>query len=342
MPANKYALIRYRVIDRCLNNSGRPYPSRDALREACEEALYGAGAGAVSLSTIDKDIYAMKNENELGYFAPIVFNREHGGYCYSEEGYSISQFNVGDDELSSIRFAAAILDQFRDVPVLNAYGHAIDKIVSRLSISSHDEEDLNQYIQFEHNMTNQGVDRLIPLLNCIKEKRKVFIDYKSFRENKTKNYEVHPKLLKEFDSRWYLIGYVPDRKLHLTFGLERIVDAIYTEQRIDSDVNFDAMAFFRFSIGITETKGNTKAEKITLRMKPIPGRLLKTQPLHNSQKVTKETDAFIEFKLEVYPSPELYAKLLSFGNDLEVVSPVKIRSQMRSILLEAMEKYKQD
>jgi predicted DNA-binding transcriptional regulator YafY len=46
--------------------------------------------------------------------------------------------------------------------------------------------------------------------------------------------------------------------------------------------------------------------------------------------------------LEVYPSPELYAKLLSFGNDLEVVSPAKIRNQMRSILLEAMEKYKQD
>jgi predicted DNA-binding transcriptional regulator YafY len=139
-----------------------------------------------------------------------------------------------------------------------------------------------------------------------------------------------------------LIGFVPDRKLHLTFGLERIVDAIYTEQRIDSDVHFDAMAFFKFSIGITETKGNTKSEKITLRMKPIPGRLLKTQPLHSSQKVTKETEEYIEFKLEVYPSPELYAKLLSFGNDLEVTAPAKIRTQMRNILMEAMAKYQQD
>jgi predicted DNA-binding transcriptional regulator YafY len=69
---------------------------------------------------------------------------------------------------------------------------------------------------------------------------------------------------------------------------------------------------------------------------------LKTQPLHSSQKVTKETDDFIEFKLEVYPSPELYAKLLSFGNDLEVVSPAKIRNQMRVIILEALEKYNQD
>ena len=56
MPANKYALMRYRIIDRCITNPGRPFPSREALREACEEQLYGLGAGAISLSTIDKDI----------------------------------------------------------------------------------------------------------------------------------------------------------------------------------------------------------------------------------------------------------------------------------------------
>jgi len=77
-------------------------------------------------------------------------------------------------------------------------------------------------------------------------------------------------------------------------------------------------------------------------MKPIPGRLLKTQPLHSSQKVTKETEEYIEFRLEVYPSPELYAKILSFGNDLEVIAPSKIRSQMRNILMEALAKYNKD
>ncbi|MFM9984219.1 MAG: hypothetical protein ACKVOK_03255, partial [Flavobacteriales bacterium] len=68
MPANKYALLRYRVIDRCLKNKGKPYPTREDLRQACEEDLYGAGGEAISLSTIDKDIWAMKNEGELGYY----------------------------------------------------------------------------------------------------------------------------------------------------------------------------------------------------------------------------------------------------------------------------------
>ena len=270
MPANKYALMRYRIIDRCITNPGRPFPSREALREACEEQLYGLGAGAISLSTIDKDIYAMKNEGDLGYYAPIAFDKSRGGYYYTEEGYSISEMNLGEDELSSIRFAAAILNQFRNVPILNTYGHAIDKIVSRLSIPQEEEENLDQFIQFEQNVVNAGIERLLPLLNAIREKKIVYLDYQSFRENKIKNYEVHPKLLKEYDDRWYLIGYVPERKAHLTFGLERIVEAIFSETKFTQTVSFDALAFFQYSIGITETKAKAKARKFkTETAKPI-------------------------------------------------------------------------
>lgn len=337
MPANKYALMRYRIIDRCITS--RNFPSRDRLREACEEQLYGLGAGAISLSTIDKDIYAMKHETDLGYFAPIAFDKSEKGYYYTEEDYSISQMNLGEDELSSIRFAAAILDQFRNVPILNTYGHAIDKIVSRLSIPQEEGEQLNQYIQFEQNIISAGIERLTPLLQSIREKKLVYLDYQSFRENKVKNYEVHPKLLKEYDDRWYLIGYVPDRKAHLTFGLERIVDAIFSEKRYPQTEPFDAMAFFQYSIGITETKAKAKAEKIVFQVNAIPGRLLKTQPLHNSQKVVEENESFIRFEMQVFPSPELYAKLLSFGADLFIISPQKIKNQFKDILLNALKHY---
>jgi predicted DNA-binding transcriptional regulator YafY len=67
--------------------------------------------------------------------------------------------------------------------------------------------------------------------------------------------------------------------------------------------------------------------------------LIKTQPLHTSQVVTKDNEEFIEFKFDVYPSPELYAKLLSFGADLEVVSPAKIRAEFKSTLEAALKRY---
>ena len=86
MPANKYALIRYRTIDRCLTNRSSVYPSKEDLRLACEEALYGSAGDRISVSTLEKDLNAMRNDGALGYYAPIVYHRDQRGYYYEEEG----------------------------------------------------------------------------------------------------------------------------------------------------------------------------------------------------------------------------------------------------------------
>ena len=94
MPANKYALLRYRIIDRCIRNPRNPFPSKEDLRYSCEEALYGSDGEHISMSTIDKDIWAMRNEGELGYYAPIAFNKFEGGYHYDHARFRIQ--NVED------------------------------------------------------------------------------------------------------------------------------------------------------------------------------------------------------------------------------------------------------
>ena len=109
MPANKYALLRYRIIDRCINNRSHPYPTKEDLRYACEEALYGSDGENISVSTIEKDIWAMRNESELGYYAPIAYHRDQRGYYYEEEGYSINEISLNDEDLEAIKFAANTL-----------------------------------------------------------------------------------------------------------------------------------------------------------------------------------------------------------------------------------------
>ena len=109
MPANKYALLRYRIIDRCLTNPGKPFPTKEELRQACEEALYGSDGVHISISTVEKDLWAMRNEADLGYYAPIEYHRDERGYHYTEEGYSINDVQLNDDDLDAIRFATNTL-----------------------------------------------------------------------------------------------------------------------------------------------------------------------------------------------------------------------------------------
>jgi len=329
MPANKYALVRYRVIDRCLNDKSKPLPSREDFREACEEALYGSGGGRVSLSTIDKDISAMKNESELGYDAPIVYNRELKGYYYSEEGYSIGQLSLGEEDLEALRFAAAILKQFRDMPILDQYQNAVDKITNRLTISPNPEDDqLDRYIQFERSTVSGGNEYLGPLLSAIQSQTVCELKYRGFRDDRIKDYVIHGLLLKEYSNRWYLIAHVPSRGGRLTFGLERIVAIQATEERFERPVDFDSDRFFRYSVGITESREAPVI--VRLRCAPVAGKLLRTQPIHPSQKVVKEDAEGIEIELKVIPTPELESLILSFGSQVKVISPPDLTQKIRS------------
>ncbi len=82
MPLNKYATIRYQVILDALRS--KKYPTKDHLRQLCEEKLYGTSFGTrVSISTIEKDIWVLKNESALGYHK-IVYDRAEGGYFLKE------------------------------------------------------------------------------------------------------------------------------------------------------------------------------------------------------------------------------------------------------------------
>jgi predicted DNA-binding transcriptional regulator YafY len=338
MPANKYALLRYRIIDRCLTNKGKPFPTREDLRLACEDALFGSGGDAISLSTIDKDIWAMKNENELGYYAPIKFSKQNGGYFYEEEGYSISELSLGDEDLEAIRFATATLEQFRSIPIFKQYESAIDKIINRVNISPNpDDSSLAKFIQFEKSTVSLGNEHLAPLLDHIKSRKSVRISYRKFSDDVLNEYELHPYLLKEYHNRWYLIAFNVERNAMRTYGLERIEKLETAEKKFTIDPNFQPDLFFKYSLGITER--SEKPEQIELQFEAATGKYLVTQPIHASQQIIKEDKNNITLGLNVLITTELINLILSFGHQVKVLKPKKLATLLQKELQKTLEHY---
>lgn len=338
MPANKYALLRYRIIDRCLTNKGKPYPSREDLRQACEDALFGSGGDAISLSTIDKDIWAMKNEGELGYYAPIKFSKQNGGYHYEEEGYSISELSLGDEDLEAIRFATATLEQFKGIPIFKQYESAIEKIINRVNISPNpDDASLSRFIQFERSTVSLGNEHLAPLLGHIKARKSIRIQYRKFTDDKLNEYELHPYLLKEYHNRWYLIAFNVERKGIRTYGLERIERLETAEKRFTVDSEFNADLFFKHSLGITER--SEKPDKIELRFEYATGKYLVTQPIHASQVVVKQDKQHTIIGLHVLITTELINLILSYGHQVKVLKPAKLVKLVEEELQQSLKQY---
>jgi predicted DNA-binding transcriptional regulator YafY len=320
MPANKYALLRYRIIDDCLTNKGHKFPTKEDLQYACEQALYGSSGERISISTIEKDMWAMKNEGELGYYAPIKYSKLEKGYYYEDPGYTIKEISLSEEDKEAIRFAANTLFQFKDLAIFDQFGSAIQKIMDRLSISPEIQDDaIERFVQFENTPMAKGTDLLPTLLQAIKETREVRFRYVSFLDEHETERQLHPYLLKEYRNRWYVIGKDTDGGKVKTFGLDRISDLSMRESYFTVDKSFDPEVLFKYSFGIT---AGGKPEKIVLKFAPQEGRYIKAQPLHPTQKIIMDNSDGLTIELKVIPSYELKGAIRSFGDNVAVIEPV--------------------
>ena len=123
MPAIKNALLRYRVIDRSIRNDYKPFPSKENLRQACEEELFGSSDGSnICHSTIEKDIFAMRMEHD----APIKYSKAERGYFYTDKNFSMDDIPLSDSDISAIKAATTILNQFKNTQLFGQFQYAID------------------------------------------------------------------------------------------------------------------------------------------------------------------------------------------------------------------------
>ncbi|MEX2596718.1 MAG: WYL domain-containing protein [Salibacteraceae bacterium] len=338
MPANKYALLRYRIIDRCIRSKGQPYPSKEDLRSACEEALYGSDGEHISISTIEKDIWAMRNEGELGFYAPITFSKQHRGYYYEDSEYTIAELPLTDDDLSAIKSAAQTLFQFRDIPLFSQFDTAIEKILDRMKISTYEQSDATtDVIQFERGGTYKGSEFLEPLFLAARDTRTVTFDYQKFNSNEKRQVNFHPYLLKEYKNRWYAIGMDQDRAAMRTYSLDRIVFLRVNEEYYNRLDSFDVQSFFKHSVGITVTDEKPQVVRLRFFSKLAP--YIMSRPLHDSQIIIRQDDQSIEVELRVLVTIELISEILGFGDQVEVVAPNFLRVKVKEALTKCLKKY---
>jgi predicted DNA-binding transcriptional regulator YafY len=337
MPHIKNALIRYRIIDRCIRNKYKKFPTKQDLREACEEALYGTIDGVnICDSTIEKDMFSMKMEHD----APIKYSKINKGYYYEDPDFSINDIPLTEDDLSSIKFAVSTLMQFREVDLFKQFGNAIDKIVDRVSIASNtNDQEINNYIQFESAVSTGGSEFLPQLFDAIKSSSIVTFSYASFVTDQPKNRKVVPLLLKEYRNRWYLISFDQDKNAIITYALDRLNALVITEETAPKPQDFNPDTYFKYAVGIS-TSNNESPVKIELEANSIAAKYIDSQPLHASQEKIKETTKFTLFKLDVLVSEELIRTLLSFGGEVKVTKPLSLQIVLMDRIKKMNETYK--
>ena len=337
MPANKNALIRYKTIDNCLRNRYRRW-TLEELVDACSDALYdmeGISKG-VSIRTVQGDIQMMRSD-KLVYNAPIEVY-DHKYYRYADEGFSITDMPMSQNDFEVMQEAVDMLRQFEDFEQFTEMSDVISRLQDKLSISRHNRKPI---IHFDSVPNLKGLRLLNPLYNYIAHKQTLRIIYQSFSATQPTEFILFPYLLKEFRNRWFLFGSRSKDMMLFNLPLDRIesvepVDDIpYCE-----NPDFDSEHFFDDVIGVSKNIKNTP-RRIKFWASAEQSKYIKTKPIHQSQKLIKENpeDGSCIFRIDVVINFEMYSVFMSYGPGIKIISPRYAMCYMRDKLKEAADMY---
>ena len=215
------------------------------------------------------------------------------------------------------------------------FSQNIDLLTSYLKEGSN----ISEYIEFEDYNTFKGLQYIREIAFFIKDGLEVRLKYKRFDAKTEKEYNFQPYLLREYLNRWYVIGLLSDTDEIRTFGLDRIVSLNNSGQKFKKCKSNSIVSLFRNVIGINASD-NDIVEDIELVCKPFQGNLLKTLPLHNSQKIILETPDEIVFSYKLVVNFELKQRLLMISTQSKVTKPVSLKNEIERMLTEAQNCYK--
>lgn len=332
MASNKNALIRYKTIDQCLRNTMRKW-TLDDLIEACSDALYEYEGKDVYVSkrTVQLDIQMMRSD-KLGYNAPIeVYNRKY--YRYAEEGYSIMNIPVTENDVKIMNDAIQVLRQFKDFSLFKE----MDGVLQRLEDSVYSsQKDKKAIIHLDKNEQLKGLHFIDPLYSAIQHKNVIKVTYQSFKARNAADMIIHPQLIKEYNNRWFLLACLKGKYITLALdrmhAIETMLEVTYIDYEIDGD------KFYKDVVGATVP--NSRPQRIQFWIEKQHAPYVITKPFHKSQRLIEHTEDGVIFNVFVKINFELERMLLGYGDSIEIIKPEKLRKQIQHKLQNAQNRYK--
>jgi len=180
---------------------------------------------------------------------------------------------------------------------------------------------------------------LTDCIRAIRDGRMLEVKYQGFSMEEPRDFLLEPFCLKEYKRRWYLFArkHGIDKEPH-SFALDRMNSVTVSEKPFTVPKSFDAQNFFSTRYGVLQYEGE-KPARIKLKVSARQANYFRTLPLHASQKETEKNAEYSIFSYHLTPNYDFIHDVLYYGDDVEVLEPVELRSSFETIVENLANKY---
>lgn len=328
----KNAGIREIIIDRCLQN--RDGRTVQQMMDACNEALEAHGLRPItSPNTIRGDFDTITDR----WHKKIKCTRKGRNffYCYEDPHFSIFNNPMSEDEILRVYGALEVLERFEGKEGFEW----IEDVNAHLRTSLHMGNNGASVIAYDDNALLKGMQFFADLHDYIRSKQPIEVTYRPYTNPELLQETIHPYFLKQFNSRWFVLGYNPKYDAITNFALDRIISIEKSSQKYIPNTKYDFKEYFKNVIGVTVYPKEVEEVQLWVEKSLFP--YINSKPLHSSQqlvRMTEEGDAIIS--INVIPNYELKQLVLSHGERMVILSPQNIRDEVSEKLQKIISIYK--
>ena len=329
MPDNRKALIRYKILDKCFGERFHKYFIEDLMNKVNGQ-LEDAGLKPVSKKQIYDDIKFMKSAD--GWRAPIE-SYQYGKRKYLRYGYefSIMETPITEMEIEQLETLITSLSRMQGIPLYDWVEELLTNLRLRFGLKGIE----TNYIGFQQNRDMKGLRYLTTLIDCVIKRQPITIDYHPFGREVVQ-WTIHPYYLKQYNNRWFLLGYNSGFDDLSIVALDRIEDISYSQETFKRNLDFNFDTYFRDIIGVSIEKGK-KIEHVRLKFSRDRLPYVISKPIHFSQEIEDEEEGIVS--IDVIPNKELLSELIWFRDEVEVLAPDTLRNEIKAKISNMYKKY---
>lgn len=181
---------------------------------------------------------------------------------------------------------------------------------------------------------------LAEVLNAMRDNKMLRISYKEDAMTEYRDMVVHPYCIRLFKRRWYLIGYSEYSKDIRMYMLDKTASARILSENFEMPQDFDAEGYFEEYYGADKNYG--EKERVVVKAFSTICDLIRTVPLHHSQKEVETTSEFSVFEYFLRPNLEFKQEIISYLDSVEILEPLTLRQDIGKTMFNIYIKYRED
>jgi predicted DNA-binding transcriptional regulator YafY len=277
--------------------------------------------------------------------APIVYERERGGYRYDQaEGamYELPGLWFNASELHALLTVQELLAGVQP-GLLDQHLRPLQKRIGELlKLQGPVCDGLARRVRIQALASRSGGAHFLAVAGALAQRQRLQIRYFNRGADSRSDRVVSPQRLVYYRDNWYLDAWCHLRRGLRTFALDAIESAAPPggepeppEEVPEEELDRHYASSYGIFAGVPD-------QMAVLRFSPERARWVAKEEWHRDQRGRFLDDGRYELEVPYSSDLELAMDVLRFGPDLEVVAPASLRAEVRRRLTEALTLYAAD